>query len=461
MSTASTASVNSFIDEHADEYIAWLQRLLRQPSVSTQNIGIPETAEMVKEMLESVGVSAQVVEVPGGNPVVYGELKGETPDGSEPKILRFYNHYDVQPAEPLELWHSDPWAAEIRDGRIWARGVSDNKGNLVSRIAAIHAYTTVNGKPPVTIRFIVEGEEEMGSPNLEKFTKEHPELCAADACIWETGGKDAEGRPTLQLGLKGICYVELRVKSIAGDQHSSRATSVPNAAWRLIWALNALKGPDEVVRIPGFYDKVKPPTEAELEALKAMPDNEEKMKEFLGIDSFLLGLTGLDLKIRDYFQPTLTVSGIQSGYTGPGTKTVLPAEAMAKVDMRLCADQDPYEILELLKAHLKNEGFGDVEVTPLSMLYPARTSMEDPFVKLVAETAREVYGKEPVIVPTSAGSGPWYQLNEQFGVPGAAAGAGHAQSAAHAPNENIYVEDYIRAIKQICLIIDRMGANAG
>jgi acetylornithine deacetylase/succinyl-diaminopimelate desuccinylase-like protein len=217
--------VLNYIDQNADRFIARLQKLIRQPSVAAQSLGMAETAQLVIEALGEAGVPAKTYDTRGGFPVVYGEL-----GGNSPKRLSFYNHYDVQPAEPLDLWTSEPWGAELRDGRIWGRGVADNKGNIAARIAAIEAYRHVRGELPVSIKFIIEGEEEIGSPHLEHFADDHPELCQADACIWELGGKGWDGRPQIHLGLKGICYVELRIKSLSGDQHSSVATSAPNAA---------------------------------------------------------------------------------------------------------------------------------------------------------------------------------------------------------------------------------------
>jgi acetylornithine deacetylase/succinyl-diaminopimelate desuccinylase-like protein len=445
--------VFAHIEQHRDDYIQSLQRLVRQPSVAAQSHGMGETAELVIQMLGNAGIEAATYDTHGGFPVVYGELAG-----ASPKRLSFYNHYDVQPAEPLDLWSSDPWAASIHDGRIWGRGVSDNKGNIAARIAAVKAYREVRGELPVSIKFIIEGEEEIGSPHIEHFAEDHPDLCQADACIWEFGGKGWDGRPQIHLGLKGICYVELRIKSLNGDQHSSVATSAPNAAWRLVWALSTLKGRDERVLIPGFYDKVRPPTEAEIVALEALPDTEQQRLEHLGISQFMQGLTGLELKKRDFFQPTCTISGLESGYTGTGSKTVLPSKAMAKIDMRLVPDQDPHEICQLLRKHLDGNGFDDIEIILLGPEYPAKTPLDAPIAKVVAETYQELTGQEAVIYPTSAGSGPWHPLCAKFGIDAATAGVGHPRSNAHAPNENIYVDDYIQAIKHICLIMERFAS---
>ena len=440
--------VYQYIDDHRDEYLREVQELCRRPSISAQNIGIQETAEYVKQMLEKIGAKAEIVPIEGGNPVVYGEI------GSGNRTLSFYNHYDVQPPEPLDLWDVEPFAAEIVDGKIVARGVADNKGNIASRICAIDAYQKVRGSIPLKVKFLIEGEEEIGSPRLEKFTEEHADLIQADGNIWESGSKDVEGRPLISLGLKGICYVELRVRSIARDLHSSLGASVPNAAWRLNWALATLKGPDERIRIPGFYDKVVAPTDHDLDILSKLPDTEQNRKELYQIDQFVTGLTGRDLQIKEYFQPTCTICGISSGYTGPGTKTVMPAEAMAKVDFRLVIDQDPYEIRDLLRKHLDAEGFSDVEIELLSAEHPARTSTDSAIVKVVEAAHREVDGEEPVIIPTSLGTGPAYVMAHKFGIPFASSGVGHADSRAHSPMENIYVEDYFTGIKRIARIMD-------
>lgn len=446
--------IYAHIDGHAEEYISLLQRFCHQPSIAAQGVGMLEMAEVVKAELDMLGASPQLVDTRSGFPVVYGEISGKSA-----RTLSFYNHYDVQPADPLDQWESDPWAAEIRDGRIWARGVADNKGNTVARIAAIRAWQAVRGPLPLNVKFIVEGEEEIGSPHLYNFAEDHPEMCAADACIWEFGGRDIDGRPQIHLGLKGICYVELRAKGARHDWHSSVATSVPNPAWRLVWALSTLKDQNERVLIPGFYGTVVPPSEAELEVLERIPDTERERLENLGIDGFLQGLSGVELAKRDYFQPTCTISGFLSGYTGQGSKTVLPGTAMAKLDMRLVANQDPYEIYRLLRQHLDDQGFDDIETELLGPGFPARTRFDAPIARVVADTFTELYGQEPVIYPTSAGSGPWHQICSQFGIDACTAGVGHGRSQAHAPNENIYVDDFILGIKHIAAIMDRFAAT--
>lgn len=447
------SDIDNHIDAHAETYIGELRELLNQPSISAQNIGITEMATMVEQRFRDLGATVRQIPLPGGNPIVYAEF-----GGTSDRVLSFYNHYDVQPPEPLELWESDPWEAEIRDGRLWARGVADNKGNLSSRLAAIDAWQKTRGPLPLKLKFIVEGEEEIGSPHLMDFAKAHPDLCQADACIWESGGRGIDGRPSIQLGLKGICYVELRAKGARHDWHSAVATSVPNPAWRLVWALKSLKALDERVQIAGFYDAVVAPTEAELRVLADMPDTEAARLENLGIDQFLGGRTGVELNAWDYFHPTCTISGFESGYHEAGMKTVLPSTATVKLDMRLVANQDPFVIYDLLRKYLDENGFTDIETEALAQQYPARTPLDAPIAQVVADAYRDLYGQEPVFVPTSLGSGPLYQLCAQFGIDAATSGAGNARSQVHAPNENVYVDDFVLAIKHVCQIIERFAS---
>lgn len=443
--------VFAYIDQNRDRYIAMLQRMVRQPSVAAQGRGMAEMVEILRADLSSAGVTTTLHET-GGAPVVVGDMAG-----ASPKVLGFYNHYDVQPEEPLELWEHDPWGAEIIDGRIWGRGVADNKGNLAARIAAVDAVRAVRGELPLAVRFIVEGEEEIGSTHLPVFTSQHADLCKVDACLWEFGGTNWEGQPLVHLGVKGICYVELRVRGAREDQHSATATSVPNPAWRLVWALSMLKDQNERVLIPGFYDRVEQPTKQEMEVLARIPNNEAERLKHLDLDRFLLRATGTELSRRDYFEPTCTICGIESGYTGPGSKTVLPAKAMAKIDFRLVPNQEPEEIAELLRVHLDSQGFGDIEVHLLGPEHPAKTPLDAPIAQVVVDTYRELHRAEPVVIPIAGGSGPWWELCTQFGVDSVTVGTGHPRSGAHGPNENIYVEDFVRGIKHIAMIMDRFA----
>jgi len=444
--------IYDYIDQHADEYVARLRALCRQPSIAAQAKGMAETADMVIELLRQIGAEPQLIPTEGF-PVAFGAIQGRAP-----RTLSFYDHYDVQPPEPLELWDSDPFAAEIRDGRIWARGAADNKGNLVARACAVEAFQKVRGELPLNVKFIVEGEEEIGSPNLPPFAEAHADLLAADGCIWEAGYKDTQGRPEIYLGVKGILYVELSASAAKSDLHSSWAAVVPNPIWRLAWALNTLKDQDERILIPGFYDPVREPTPEEIQALERMGFDEDGHRRQFGLPQFLGGRSGIPLLVKLLFQPTCNVCGISGGYEGPGSKTVLPNRAFVKIDFRLVPDQDPDQVCDQLRRHLDAHGFEDIEIKVLGPEHPARTPMDDPLVDAVVETARQVYGVEPVVYPLTAGTGPMYELCQKFGIPSVSTGVGNAESNTHAPNENIVIADFIQGIKHIALIMERYAA---
>ena len=442
----------SYIDSHMDETIARLQTFCRQPSIAAQGVGMAEMAKLVRTTLEKAGAGVELVPT-AGYPVIVGSFSS-----AGAKTLMFYNHYDVQPPEPLELWDSPPFAAEIRDGKLYARGVADNKGNLVARLAAVEAWLAVRGELPLNVLFVAEGEEEIGSPNLGSFAEEYVEKLGADGCIWEAGYKDTRERLDISLGAKGILAVELVVRSIGRDLHSSNAAVIESASWRLVWALNSLKGPDEHVRIPGFYDNVRAPDERDRAMLAAWDFDEAGQLAEVGAERFLLDLTGEALKEKLLFQPTCNICGFHTGYGGPGGKTVLPAEARAKLDFRMVADQDPYDILNKLRAHLDAEGFDDVEIEVEGPEFPARTDPGDPLVEAVVTAARRAYGIEPVVKPTSAGTGPMYELCQRWGMPAVGAGVGWAGSRNHSPNESIRLDDLAEGIKHIALIIDEYSA---
>lgn len=437
-----------YIEENKEQYIHWLQEICQQPSVAAQNRGMKETAEMVEKYLRETGGEAFQVET-SGYPVVIGKF-----ESGEGKTLSFYNHYDVQPEDPVDLWESPPFAAEIREGRMYARGVADNKGNFMARLAAVHAYKQVRGELPLNIKFIVEGEEEIGSVCLPEFAENHKDLLQADGCVWEFGYKNADGRPQVSLGVKGMCYVELVCRGANTDLHSANAAIIENPAWRLVWALSTLKGPDEKVRIKGFYDKVASLNEDDAAALESMIYDEGNTLDKLGLKSFLLNLSGLPLKEKLIFQPTCTICGIESGYTGEGAKTVLPSEARVKIDFRLVPDQDPHEIFQLLRRHLDEHGFSDIEIHSYTLEHPARTPLDNPLSRSVLKTAKEVYGMEPTVMPMSPGTGPMYVLCQKLGIPAVSVGVGNFASNNHAPNENIILQDYVEGIKHIAAIIE-------
>jgi acetylornithine deacetylase/succinyl-diaminopimelate desuccinylase-like protein len=441
--------IDSYLESNLDQSIAELSRLVAQPSVGAQNLGMRECAALVSEMLKARGFDVRIMDTPGA-PVVYGERTGRSD-----KTLLIYNHYDVQPPEPLELWETPPFEPSLRNGKLYGRGVSDDKGHIVSRLFAIDSILATAGELPCNIKVIFEGEEETASVNLYKFVIDNQELLKADACMWEFGGVDHTDTPVQYLGLRGICYVELSIDLLSTDVHSGLGGSIfPNAAWRLVWALNSLKGPDEKILIPGFYDNIKQPTQRDIDLLAALDDPTEDYKKRYGVPYFIKGLAGgTKLKVEEIFSPTCTICGLTSGYQGPGSKTVLPARASAKVDFRLIPDQDPKDILQKLRKHLDAQGFTDVNITDLGGDAPARTDPDHPFIQLVAKTAEEVYEMPQKLIPMSGGSGPNHPFVHVLGLPVATGGLGYPDTKAHAPNENIRLDLYLKHAKHMARLI--------
>ncbi|TMC71635.1 MAG: M20/M25/M40 family metallo-hydrolase [Chloroflexi bacterium] len=436
------AEFDAYVRAREREYVDELKTLIRQPTVSAQGIGIPETARIVLDRAKTRGgIAAEALTVDGGPPTIVGET------GRGERTLLVYNHYDVQPPDPLDEWETPPFEPAERDGYVYGRGVSDNKGNLLARLQAIEAYRATLGELPLRVRVLYEGEEESGSAHLAAFVARYGDRLRADGCIWEAGYKDAAGRPTISCGLKGIAYVELRARGAAKDAHSSLGTIVPNAAWRLVWALATLKSSDDQITIDGFMDLVRPPSAAERELLERLPFDEQSMLRIHGIKSFVRGLTGAALKEKHFYEPTCTICGIVSGYTGAGSKTVLPAVASAKIDFRLVPDLTPEKVTTLLRAHLDRRGFADIEVVAGHGEPPSRWPTDSVAVKAAVVACRSAYQTEPVVYPLLAGSGPMAQVCDALEIPVAGFGSGNAASANHAPNENIAIADYIDHIR--------------
>jgi len=415
--------------------------LIRQPTVSAQGIGVEDTATLVLERARRAGIGAEALRADGGPPTIVGET------GRGARTLLVYNHYDVQPPDPLDEWETPPFEPTERGGLLFGRGVSDNKGNLMARLQALEAYRATIGELPLRIRVLYEGEEESGSEHLAAFVAKYGDRLRADGCIWEAGYKDAAGRPTISCGLKGIAYVELRVRGAAKDAHSSLATIVPNPAWRLVWALATLKNERDEITIDGFMDEVRDPSAAELAELERVPFDEAGMLRIHGISHFVRDVHGAELKRKHFFEPTCTICGIVSGYTGTGSKTVLPAMASAKIDFRLVPDLTPEKVARLLRAHLDRRGFRDVEVVPSHGERPSRWPTDSPVARAAVAACRAAYGVDPVIYPLMAGSGPMAQVCDALGIPVTGFGSGNAASANHAPNENIAIADYVDHIR--------------
>ncbi|MEM4590387.1 MAG: M20/M25/M40 family metallo-hydrolase [Nitrososphaerota archaeon] len=437
------------INENSQRYLGVLNDLLSFPSVSATGEGMDSAGDRVRETLESVGLRSEVYIDHGGYPVVWGELREERHG-----TLLIYNHYDVQPPDPLDRWTSPPFTPQIRDGRVFARGACDNKGNLAARICALDLLMEVFGEIPLNIKFLVEGEEEIGSPNLKTFVEKHKENLSADACLWEMGGSSPSGRPIIYLGVKGILYLELHAREKRPDLHSSWGAIVRNPALELAHLIASLREKSGRVPVQGFYDDVEEPDDDTLSLLEELREAESEIRAVAGEDGLMTDKPIKDLLNDLLLHPCINICGLHSGYTGQGSKTVLPSSAFAKIDVRLVPRMRPEKVLETLRRHVEKETGGRVTIKPVDMGYPAaRTSPREPVVELVTRTAEAAFNSKPLIYPSAAGSGPMYLITDYLKIPCVAAGIGDHLSNIHAPDESISVENYLRGVLHMALII--------
>lgn len=429
----------------------------RLESVAAQNRMMGETADWVEQLLKATGFTTRQLAVAGAPNYVYGEIKGKSDF-----TLLLYNHYDVQPETPIELWESPPFEVTEKDGKLVARGICDNKAELISRICAIRAIQAAQGELPINIKWIIEGEEEIGSTHFDAMTRQYGDLLKTDGALWEGGGFNEKGQAYVALGFRGLLYVEYHVEAMERDAHSGGAHSLPSAAWRLVKALASLRDDNGKVLIPGFYDDVREPTAMEKAALHANVDLEQeaRAKAMYGIDTFLHNRSGYDLEVSVY-EPTANIAGFLTGYTEPGVKTVLPGKAMAKMDFRLVPEQRPEDLFEKLQAHLKAQGFDDVKVVKLGSGDPVVTPLEGPFVQKITQICQDFTGQEPKIIPLGGGTLPLLgAMKDNVGVLGISTSGnpGYYASGAHAPNEHIRISDIPRAIEFNVYLFTQLGA---
>ncbi|HEY7625100.1 MAG TPA: M20/M25/M40 family metallo-hydrolase [Candidatus Limnocylindria bacterium] len=434
--------LDRFIASQRDRFVDELQQLCAIPCEASDPAALRAAARWCRERLYAAGFAdARELRSEEAPPLVAGET------GSGKRTLVGVQHYDVQPAVPLDLWKTPPYEPTLRDGAMYARGVDDNKGHLLLRIQAVEAHRAVFGDLPIRVRFLIEGEEESGSPNLARLLALEPGLTDAHGALKEGGALDSEGRPILSLGGKGILYCHFRVRTMARDAHSGGATHYPNAAWRLAHAFASLMDPRGRVLIDGFYDDVREPSAADRRMLDEMPFDAAATRQVVGIERFAFGRADADAKRASVFEPTCNVCGIESGYNGPGSKTVIPAEATGKIDFRLVPDQDPAKVAELLRAHLDRHGFSDVEFSAEEGEHPYRGPADAPLVRAVAEVAEEAFGKPAVLVPSSGGTSPMWVVCHERRMANVTLGMGHPGAGAHAPNEHILLDNYWRALR--------------
>src|SRR5260370_746523 len=347
------------VDRHARSFTERLQALCRMPSVAARGTGMRAMAEAVEQMMQRVGGGTRSFRMGTGYPIIYGEY------GAGPHTFVVYGHYDVQPVGHLTDWSVGPFAASIVDGKLYARGSANSKGDLLARLAAVEAYQKTFGKLPVCLRFIVEGEDGLGSPSLYRFTAEHPELLQAEGCIWDEGYRDTKERPVISLGFKGITFLELRAHGARIDLHSKWGTIVPNPAWRLVQALATITSPKGVITIDGFSSHIAPISDEDAEVLKVIELDEAGLKREFRIAGWVRSMNGPALGKEPRFGHTCTICGIQTGHTEAGAKTVLPSTAMARLDFRLVPDPTSDILVALFPPHLDVSAFTDIHIIQL------------------------------------------------------------------------------------------------
>lgn len=442
-----------YVDRHARSFSERLQALCRMPSVAARGTGMRAMAEAVEQMMQRVGVGTRAFRMGTGYPIIYGEC------GGAPQSFIIYGHYDVQPVGHLTDWSVGPFAATIIDGKLYARGAANSKGDLLARLAAVEAYQKTFGKLPVSLRFVIEGEDGLGSPSLYRFTKEHADLLSAQGCIWDEGYRDTRERPVISLGFKGITFLELRANGARLDLHSKWGAIVPNPAWRLVQALATITSPKGVITIDGFSSHIAPINAEDSEALKAIELDEAGLKREFRIGGWIRSLKGAALVKEHIFGATCTICGIHTGHTEAGAKTVLPSLAMARLDFRLVPDLTPAIVSRLLREHLDVRGFKDIEIIELGSAPLAKSPASSLVARAVIQSASEVYGMPALVYPMDPSSGP---VGAVCGVsdpptPVASFGISHAGSNPHGPDENIRLDDFLQSIKFVGRVIHRLG----
>ncbi len=442
-------------------HLAQLAEFCRIPSVGGDDAAMDAAVAWLMSVMREAGIEVRVLPGEGNHPYIVGVARG-TGD----RTLLFFNHYDIAnytnpvPAS-VAPGERQPFSGAQDGDRIYARGVADDKATLLSRIHAVRVWHTARGELPVTVKFLLEGKRGLAINGLEPFLERHFALVRADACCWEAGSKDEADRPVITLGHKGQLYVELTCQT-ANSDYPSRITALPNAAWRLVWALASLAGPDERVQVPGFYDDVRPiRPEAEAQFYSRLSDDDGALRRRTGVRGFVRNLSGRDVMRFIYSEPVAGICGLAAGYTGPGHKLVTPGEARARVEFRLVPDQDPDRLLVALRAHLKTGGFDDVDVRVLASSPPYTIPADTPLVRIVADAARDTYGVFPVVVPFATGIGPRYLFSRHTRMPIVGFAIGYAGSALETSDEHIRVRDYDEGIRHMLVILARARTLPG
>ncbi|MEY8749354.1 M20/M25/M40 family metallo-hydrolase [Alkalicoccobacillus gibsonii] len=447
----SLPSIDSYVSERKEQALDTLFKILRQESISTQNKGMRECASLMQDLMREIGMEPEVYETKG-HPILYGELKSNNP---EAKTILLYGHYDVQPPDPLDHWQSPPFEPTIRDGRIFARGAGDNKGQIVAQLLGVKAYLDCFETLPVHLKFVIEGEEEMGSVHLPEFVEEHKDMLNSDLVYTADGSSHSSGQPLVLLGVRGMLSLEIEIEGAAFDNHSGNTGNiVPNPAWELVELLHTMRDSDGHVLVEGFYDHIRPATSEETKLLKDLPFNASEVGEKIGYPS--LSLDGQSYHHKLTMEPTFNIFGMKSGYLDQGVKTITPSKASVKIDTRLVVDQDPADVFSKIEAHVKSH-HPTATVRFLGSMNPSRTPVDTHIVQQAIAGIKEAFNQQPLIQPSLGGSLPDYVWTNILKAPSMLMPYANFDQRNHSPNENITLDHFFNGIRCTAHVIHGLG----
>jgi len=443
--------IYKYIDDNMDRFVEEFREYLRIPTVAARHEGYEEGAAATEKLMKDAGIDGveQLFPTTGGPAVLYGNCHVD----DNKKTLLCYGHYDVQPEDPIDQWIVPPFSAEMIDGTIYARGATDNKGGVMAFSKAVEAFKQVRGQVPVNLKFLFEGEEEVGSPHLGQVCIEYGEKFECDGMHCLDGGvSPSKLSPVIELGLKGLLYVELICRGPKKDVYSGDSAMVENPVWRLVHALSTLFDTNGNITIDGWFDDYMPPTYEDLELIRAevAESDEQTLLDYFGVKEFAYGKSLYEVLTTRHYGGTATINGIIGGYTGEGAKTIVPAEVKAKMDFRLPPNFNDEKQLKRLKDHLERRGYGDIEIRCLSSRgYPYKVPVSEDLAQVIIEAATEVFGNAPAVYGLTQED----IIRHYLGMPVVLTGFGPPKHNLHSPNENMTVEYLNKGIKYAAAIM--------
>ncbi|WP_311164385.1 M20/M25/M40 family metallo-hydrolase [Streptococcus cristatus] len=434
-------------DEVAQHYFEVLRTLISKKSIFAQQIGLKEVATYLGEIFTAAGAKVMIDDSYTA-PFVLAEFQSDNP---EARTIIFYHHYDTVPADNDQPWTNDPFTLSVHYGVMYGRGVDDDKGHITARLTAVRKYIREHGSLPVNIIFMMEGAEESASTDLDKYLAKHKKhLRGADLLVWEQGTRNNLGQLEISGGNKGIVTFDMSVSSAEVDIHSSYGGVINSASWYLMDAISSLRSADGQILVEGIYEQVQEPNERELALIAQYAlKTPEELKEIYGLQLPVLKEDRQEFLRRFYFEPAINIEGFGSGYQGQGVKTILPAYASAKMEVRLVPGLEPHNVLDKIRKQLDKNGYDKVELTYTLGEMSYRSDMSAPSILNVIELAKDFYPEGISVLPTSAGTGPMHTVFEALEVPMAAFGLGNANSRDHGGDENVKIADYYTHIELI------------